>query len=351
MMTNNSTTQGLYIYGIIPNYYGAEQFRKLDSIGVFNIPYQKVSAIVSKSNVIDYRQLSTEPLAKLLINHQKTIESLMNMDFGTIIPLRLGTFANNTSEVLRILENGYDLIMETLGKANNLLEIDIVSTWSDFGQVLAEVAVHPEVIEMKEKIIGGKTTITQNDQLSIGFLVKKILDERKTEYAAKIKEALEPFSQSAKQHELMNDQMISNTAFLVKQSQSALFEKALDQLDESVNGKLNFNLVGPLPCYSFYTMEVKELCYNELESAKKELGLSNSTSEKDIKQAYLDKAKLCHPDTNPGIDSNMIFNRINKAYQTMLDYVNAVKPLSREDQFSLLDEALVANLCFLKIKE
>jgi hypothetical protein len=295
--------------------------------------------------------LSTEPLAKLLVDHQKTIESLMNMGPITIIPMRIGTFANNKTEVLKILENGYDLIMETFGKITNFIEFDIVAIWSDFNQIIAEIALDPQVLEMKAKIMGSTTNITQNDQLSIGYLVKKILDERKAEYATKIIETLEPFCQSTKQHELMNDQMVSNTAFLVKQSQSALFEKALDQLDESLNGKLNFKMVGPLPCYSFYTMEVKELCFGEVELARKELGLNNSTSEKMIKQAYLDKARQHHPDTNHDSDSTEIFNRINKAYQTMSDYVNAVKPASRDFQFSLSMDAVAENSFFVKIKK
>ena len=350
-MDNDINTKGLYIYGIIPTCYAAEKFRELDSINVFNITFEKVSAIVSENSVIDYRQLGTEPLARLLIDHQKTIESLMNMGFTTIIPMRLGTFANNTTEVLKILENGYDLIMEIFEKVTNLLEIDIVATWSDFNKIMAEIAVNPEILELKTKIGKSKNRVTQTDQLTIGYLVKKILDEKNAEYATKIIEALNPFCQSTKSHEVMNDQMVINTAFLVNQGQSALLEKALDQLDERFNGKLNFKLVGPLPCYSFYTLEVKELHFEEIESAKKELGLNNFIFEKDIKQAYLNKVKLFHPDTNPGDDSAVIFNRINKAYQTMLDYVNAVKPASSENQFSLLSDAVAENSFFLKIKE
>ena len=108
--------QGFYIYGIVPNHYEAEQFRKLSDIGVFNIPFQKISAIVSKNEIIDYRQLGTEALAKLLVDHQTTIERIMNMGFSTIIPLRLGTFAQNKTDVIKILEKGFDLIIDTLQK-------------------------------------------------------------------------------------------------------------------------------------------------------------------------------------------------------------------------------------------
>jgi len=350
-MDKDINIEGFYIYGIVPTYYETAQFRKLENTHVFNVPFQKVSAIVSKKSMVDYRQLGTEELARLLVDHQKTIESLMNMGFTTIIPMRIGTFANNTSEVLRILENGYDSITETIEKATNLLEIDIVASWSDFGQILEEIALNPQVFEMKEKIENSETGITETDQLSIGYLVKTMLDTRKTEYANKMLEALNPFCHSTKQHELQNDQMVSNTAFLLEQSQLVLLEKALDQLDESLNGKLNFKWVGPLPCYSFYTMEVKELYFEEIELAKKVLGLNNSTSEKNIQQAYLDKAKLFHPDMNPGDDGVIMFNRIKKAYHTLLDYINTIKSESRDEQFSLLIGPMTENLFFIKIKE
>lgn len=350
-MNNGIISQGLYLYGFIPNHYEAEQFQKLGSINVYTIPFKKVSAVVSRSTIIDFRQLSTEPLAKLLIEHQRTIESIMSMGFGTIIPMRIGTFANNTSEVISILEKGYELIVEVLSKVTSLLEIDIVALWSDFGSIIAEIAVNPRILEMKANIIENKISITQHDQLAIGTLVKKILDEKKAELAEIMTESLSPFCHDRKQHELMNDEMIFNNAFLVNQHQAELLEKTLDQLDEKLGGKVNFKMVGPLPCYSFYTMEIRELCYSEVDSAKRALGLQNSTSEKAIKQAYIEKVKQHHPDKNLGDENIQIFNEVSKAYQTMLDYVNAVKPASREDHFSLLKETVTENSFFLKIKE
>ncbi|MEI6456070.1 MAG: GvpL/GvpF family gas vesicle protein [bacterium] len=350
-MDNGINTKGLYIYGIIPNYYPAEKYRELDNINVFNISFGKVSAIVSKSSVIDYRQLGTEPLAKLLVDHQRTIENIMNMGFNAIIPMKLGTFAHNTGAVLKILERGYPLIMEVMEKIVNIIEIDVVSTWANFNQVLAQVAVHPKVIEIKSRIEKSKVRITQSEQLSVGYLVKQILDEKKAACEIRIIKALNPFCQSIRPHDVMNDQMVSNTAYLVNQSQSELFEKALDTLDLEFGDELNFKMIGPLPCYSFFTLEVNELHFEEIESARQELGLSDYTTEKTIKQAYLDHVKIFHPDTNPGNPSPIIFERINKAYQVMVDYTRAIKPTSRDDQFSLLPDAITENSILVKIRE
>ena len=38
------TTKGIYIYGIIPNFYSADMFRSLEKAGVYAIPFQNISA-------------------------------------------------------------------------------------------------------------------------------------------------------------------------------------------------------------------------------------------------------------------------------------------------------------------
>ena len=344
-------SHGLYIFGVVPNYLGAEQFRKLSEIGVFSIPFQKVSAIVSKSDAIDYKQLGTESLAKLLVDHQTTLERIMNMGFSTIIPMRLGTFATNTTEVIKILEKGYDLIISIIQKVANLIEYDIVATWGDFGKVIAELGSSPEVLELKRKIEMSGNNITQADQMSMGLLVKNLVDAKNAQCAAKITNAFGSICQNLKQHQVLNDQMVTNTALLMDQQQASLLEKTLDQLDESLNGELNFKMVGPLPCYSFYTVEVKELYFDDIEAARNELGLAVSTSEKKIKQAYLENARQFHPDTNSSDDGTQKFNRVNRAYQIMLDYLQSVKPASREELFSLEPDAVTENSFFLKLKE
>ncbi len=344
-------SQGFYIYGIVPNHYEAEQFRKLSDIGVFNIPFQKISAIVSKTEIIDYRQLGTEALARLLVDHQTTIERIMSMGFSTIIPLRLGTFAQNKTDVIKIIQKGYDLIINTLQDVSNLVEFDIVATWADFGKIISQVASSPKVLELKDKLENSGNTITQADQLAMGLLVKSLVDEKNAQTAGVITSAFNTFCTDIKQHQVLNDQMITNTALLLNHLQAGLLEKTLDKLDKSLDGELNFKMVGPLPCYSFYTIEVKEICFDDIEEARNELGLASSTSEKLIKQAYLEKARMFHPDTNTGDGGSLKFNRINKAYQIMNDYLQSVKPESREDLFSLSIDSVIDNSFFLKLKE
>lgn len=340
--------RGIYIYGIIPTYYSAEQFRKLEKLIVL-IPFGKVSAVVGEKEMIDYRYLGAEPLAKLLLSHQQTIESIMELGFKTIIPMRLGTFADNTSQVKRILEQSYDLILETFEKISGFMEIDVVATWADFGQVIAGISVDPQVVELKSKIEKSEN-ITQADQLETGYLVKKIIDQQRDELAKKIFNSLEPICQSMKQHELQNDQMVSNTAFMVNKHQQELIEQALNDLDIELNGKLNFKLVGPLPCYSFYTLEVNQVCFEDLVDAQKELETGESVSMTSIKQAYIKKVKLYHPDQNPDDEGGVRFIKIQQAYQTLLSYGQSQNPESEDENFAIPTAKLAKDLFIIKIK-
>ena len=149
----------------------------------------------------------------------------------------------------------------------------------------------------------------------------------------------------------MNDQMVTNSAFLINRNKKEKFEQVIDQLDEEYKGLLNFKLVGPLPCYSFYTIEVKELNPEHVAQAKMELGLTEENSEAEIKKAYQEKAKEFHPDANQGNDNKENFNRINKAYHTLLEYSEAARQSSKEYLTSLGKEKVIENLILVKIKE
>ncbi len=343
--------KGIYIYGIIPNFYHADQFIKLENMGVYTISFQKISAIVSDMKVVDYTQLNKESLAKLLINHQKTIEGIMDMGFSIIVPIRIGTFMNNDSDVKSILKKGYSLIMEVMDKINDHFEVDIATTWADFNKVLQDISTLPTVNELKQNLLKKGENVTRSDQLKLGAFVKELLDKKKESYAYKINSSLLPFTFDTRYNEVMNDEMISNNAYMINKNMQSGFDKTIDQLDEVFGGELNFKYIGPLPCYSFYTIEIKELPFELIEMAKNELELCEYATEKDIKLAYLKKAKIHHPDKSLNKHSrNNKFKRINKAYKTLLDYSMAVKQSSNEEIFYFNKEKISENSSFVKLQ-
>ena len=183
------------------------------------------------------------------------------------------------------------------------------------------------------------------------MLLEEKLKEKNTTVELDILNALSTFCADIKMHEVMDDQMITNSAYLLNRNKKEKFEQVLDRLDEEYKGMLNFKMVGPLPCYSFYTIEVKELNPEHVSQAKKELGLGDTSSEAEIKRAYQEKAKEFHPDLNQTTSTVDHFNRIKKAYQTLLEYLEAANLASKEHVISMNNKAKIENLILVKIKE
>jgi hypothetical protein len=344
-------TKGIYLYGIVPNLYGAEMLKSVEDKGIYAIPYQQVSAIVSdrKSSQLDYSD--RESLGYLLVNHQKTIEELTGKGLTKLIPMRLGTILGSKEQVIKILATGYDLINETLKKIEHLTEIDIAVTWADFSGTIREIALHPDIVAMKEDIINKPETHMKIDQVKIGMMVQEKLKEKNSKIELRILDSLSPICLDIKTHEVMNDEMITNSAFLVNRNKMEKFEQVIGKLDEEYNGLLNFKLVGPLPCYSFYTVEFKELNAAQVEQSRKMLGLTEETTESEMKKAYLDKARIFHPDKQAEDGDVENFNRIKKAFNTLQDYSLAARQLSKNEIIPLSIEKVSENLILVKIKE
>jgi hypothetical protein len=343
--------KGIYIYGIVPNFYSAELFRSLKSFETYAIPFENVSAIASdyEGTAVDFSD--REALGHLLIHHQKTIEAIQANGFNMLIPMKLGTIAKAKKEVLKILSNGYELIIETLKKIENHTEIDLVVTWGAFNEIIQEVAGDPEIMEMKEEILKKSDALSPVDQMKMGMMIQEKLKEKNTKAELNILDSLSSISLDIATHEVMNDQMITNSAFLINRHNREKFEHIIDRIDEEYKGLLNFKLVGPLPCYSFYTIEVQTLNADIVLQAKKELGLGDETSESEIKKVYLGKAKLFHPDGNSNGSNEENFTRVNKAYHSLLDYSFAVRQSSKEDLISLENEKVKNNLILVKLKD
>ncbi|MEI6576741.1 MAG: GvpL/GvpF family gas vesicle protein [Bacteroidota bacterium] len=344
-------TKGIYIYGIVPNFYSGDMFRSLDNSDVYAIPYQNISAIVSDHELSRLDSLDREALGQMLVLHQKTIEELQRKQFNLLIPMRLGTIMGSKEEVIKILANGYDLVLDTFKKIEFLIEVDLAVTWADFSVTISEIASLPDVVALKEEIMQKSNPPSQIDQVSMGMMIESKLKENNSNVELNILDILSPISLDIKTHEVMNDQMVSNAAFLISKSKLEKFEHAIEHLDEEWGGKLNFKIVGPLPCYSFFTLELKELDIEIVTQARVELGLGEETSEVEIKKVYLEKAKLFHPDVQQESGSEEKFSKINKAYHTLLDYSVAARQSSKDDLISLNKEKVRENLILIKIKE
>lgn len=363
---------GKYIYGVINS--NAEEVFDLSEIGAledsyrlrrpteivkdstifsqaYTISFRDISAVVSDAEVVDYSGMAKDALARLLLRHQEVIEKIMAEH--TIIPMRLGTFAESDEEVRQILSKGYKTIKDIFERVKNTIEIDVVATVNDFNSFLQELSEQEEIKQLKQSLLTKKGGVTVDDQMRVGVLVKKHLDKKREKYADQVQTALSRIAQDFKAHDLMDDKMVLNMAFLIDLNRQKDFEQEVDKLNNEFEEKLNFRCVGPLPPYSFYTLEVKKAKLEEVDWARKKLGLTNDfITANDIKKAHRRLALTYHPDKNqdaPGIEKK--FDDMTRAYRILLDYYRASNPTPDADGCYFNEEAFEKNAVLVTMVE
>lgn len=151
----------------------------------------------------------------------------------------------------------------------------------------------------------------------------------------------------------MDDKMIINSAFLINKSRQKEFYRKIESLNNEFDDKLNFRCVGPLPTYSFYTLEIKKMQFEEIDWAKKKLRLSDDFATKnEVKKVYRKLVFSFHPDRNPNIPGiEKEFDEVTKAYRILADYGEACKQAGKEDSLSFSEEEFEKNKILVKVKD
>ena len=342
---------GKYIYGILNSNTDLKLTIPKDFLSdggespaaVYTIPHQDLSALVRDSNGAGSLPRSKETLARLLIGHQTVIERIM-AGGATVIPMKLGTYAQNENEVEAILHEGYPLMKKILERIADKIEIDVVATWSDFASTVKDVGEEKEIMEFKERLLSRPLGATVDDRMKIGLMIKKALDEKIAGVSRDILERLQAVSEDARIHELMDDQMVMNAAFLIAKRRHKDFEEKVEEINNSLQDKLNFRCVGPLPPYSYYTLEAKRFHFKEIDWARKKLGLlKEKATRSEIKNAHKALAFSSHPDRNPdapGMEKE--FDEITQAYNLLGEYC-------RKDFCSFEEADFAENALVLKV--
>ncbi len=324
------TEKGKYIYGVI---LARGKLWRCDE--VYTIPHEEISAVVADSEAVDYTKLERERAARLLVKHQQTLEKVM--ESFPVLPMRLGSFARDTDEAMRILAKARPIVGDIFAEVEDKTELDITATWADFDLVVKEVGDEREIKEAKEKLTANGAPVTVGDQMKVGLLIKKALDKKNCRCSETIVSPLAALSRKVKLHERMDDKMVINAAFLVENCRRDMFDQKVEELDVEFDGKLNFRRIGPLPPYSFYTLEVQEVLSDEVEWAREILDVSdeNLLSKDDIRKAYRAKAFCAHPDSNPELpETGKAFEEVTSAYRTLLDYCQAELCSVGEEEFA-----------------
>lgn len=246
------------------------------------VTHDGLGCVVSGYRGGDLGALPRDRLLRSLLAHQQVVEHAM--EGRSVLPVKFGTLLNNRQEVLDLLSQRHEKLRDALASIRDRVEFEVAATW-DTGRVLAEIGREEEVVRAREAI-ARKGQATVEDRVQLGQVVKTLMDRRRDGYRERMVGLLSPLSIDVAPNALVSDGMVMNVAFLVERVREKEFYESVEQLDRLYQDQIAFRVIGPLPPYSFSTVEVTRLTPEEVKEARQALHLKDVPSEADIRKAY-----------------------------------------------------------------
>lgn len=312
---------GIYIYGIIktsdPQEFGATGIGDQPT-NIATLAFKDIAAVVSESPFAIYDSLAKEKTVKDLVTHQFVLEKVMAS--FTVLPVKFGTMVESAGEAINFLEKGYTLLSDELRKMEGKLELDVVAQW-ELPKVMAAIYRDSPHIQSKQREFALQgSQVAVEERVTLGQMVEQALKTRKASSTQLILQTLKEEAVDLCLHEVANDEMILNAAFLLEKQHEELFNDAVTLVDQGLENTVNFRVVGPLPPYSFATILLERIDPGSVEEARETLGLHGEITGKTVRDAYRQLAQKSHPDTGGGTDIQD-FSRLHVAYRRLKNVV------------------------------
>ena len=289
---------GKYIYGIIDN--SNKTSLGIAGVGgsdVYIMGHQGIGCVLSDYSGGELASMSKEKVVQSLLIHQLVVEHAMRED--VVLPAKFGTILPTAEDVCDLLNRGYQQFLNALAWIGDKVEVEVAATW-DIGQVLQEIGKEEEIVRARKGIAGKPEQHALAERIRLGQIVKASMDQRRDSFRERMIDFLKPVAIDVQSNALVCDEMVMNVAFLVDRARQEEFDSRVRQLDSLFQGKINFRIIGPLPSYSFATIEVTKLNPEKIEEAKQLLHLGEAISEPEVRRAYRHLAAEAHPDRKPG---------------------------------------------------
>jgi len=316
-----------YVYAIIPtgNRVIFDEVAGVDDEQdeVYTVPHRDLAAVVSASPLADYRGLKRDQAARYLVTHQRVVEAVMRA--FPVLPVKFGTVLSDEDSVRRLLAQGETLFRTTMEEFAGRVQMEVVVLW-DLQKVFQEIGQEAHIAQLKAQIAGHPPEETLIERVAIGQLVQKSLEQRRASSRDYLIYSLSKVALDSMVNPLMDDSMVVNVALLVDEAGQEALDQQLELLDEEFEGQLTFRRVGPLPPYSFATVEVEVPSFEAIDEARRRLGLGETATAGEIRRAYHRLAGTAHPDHNPDDpEAEARMTELAHAYELLTAYAENVQ--------------------------
>ncbi|HEY2353807.1 MAG TPA: GvpL/GvpF family gas vesicle protein [Gaiellaceae bacterium] len=227
----------LYLYGVTRP---RELPQRLSDRGLFLLAHEERAAIVSELDASP-----VQPSRHNLLAHADAVEEMH--ETGVVLPARFGTVLDDEDAARELLAlPDIELLLE---RHRDNSELTLKGTYEE--TILAEMTRSLEPLRD-----AYRRAPTLEAGLALGEAVTAALSDRRARDLDTVVRRIEGLAEQIVVSEPLGEYGALDLALLVRRDAVAPLEAALEELTKELSPPLHLRLVGPLPPYSFVSLEL-----------------------------------------------------------------------------------------------
>jgi hypothetical protein len=184
-----------------------------------------------------------------MLGHTAVLERAMG---GTpLLPVRFATLAADRDKLIACLDDHADAFAAALERIAGRVELGVKASWCDGAMPAEALHADPALTPWRDRLAARPAAETYYERIELGRRVETALTTRRQQVAQEIVATLLPLAERSVELRLLDDSMILNHAFLVRNNNERAFDAAMERLVTRFGERLRFRYVGPVPPYNF----------------------------------------------------------------------------------------------------
>ncbi len=234
--------QPVYVYGIVRAPAASDLPRTGVAGGAVSVIEERsVGALVGDVPGVSFQAGRADLMAHYdVLQEVLATEAVLPMSFGTV-------FSSPHELVTRFLQPNHDTLVRMLDDLDGAVELQIKAEY-DEAVVAREIATDRGVQRLQARIRAGGDVETK---IELGRRFAGVLDHKRQADGRAIVESLAPLARDVTVSDPVGEYGVVNASFLVRRSDVARLDSAVDELRRTLEGRAHVRCVGPLPPYSF----------------------------------------------------------------------------------------------------
>ena len=299
------TEERKYIYAIVrnPQPFDSTQgdtFRLSEALyGINNrdiifIPYKNIAAVVSNIHLINFDKVDKKELVHLVAIHEQVNSDLMKKH--DVIPMRFGMVAESAEEIRNILAKAYMQFEAALERIAGKAEFVVQVFWNEKNMLEKLLRGNIEIQKLKNEAESKGRILGFSSKMKLGKRIFEALESCRKEYTKDVLDNLATYFPNFSACKLLDKEILMNHSFLIDMTEESALESRLNQLAEKYKDELKFKYIGPMAPYSFTVINLSVGNFDLVDNARKTLGLEESATFPEVRDAYHKLAMEHHPD-------------------------------------------------------